>query len=57
VLEVADDGRGVVAPRAGGVGLSSMRERAEAVGGTLDIRATPGRGTLVRAVLPRGVPR
>jgi signal transduction histidine kinase len=29
-----------------------MRERAESVGGTLRIDATPGRGTLVRAVLP-----
>jgi signal transduction histidine kinase len=54
VVEVCDDGRGVVAPRPGGVGLSSMRERAEAVGGTLHIAAAPGRGTVVRAVLPTG---
>jgi signal transduction histidine kinase len=51
VPQVADDGCGVVAPRAGGVGLSSMRERAEAVGGTLRSDADPGRGTLVCAVL------
>jgi signal transduction histidine kinase len=55
VLEVGDDGSGVVTARAGGVGLSSMRERAEAVGGTLHIDATPGRGTVVRVVLPTGV--
>jgi signal transduction histidine kinase len=57
VVEVCDDGQGVVAPRAGGVGLSSMRERAEAVGGTLHLDAVPGRGTVVRAVLPTGAPR
>jgi signal transduction histidine kinase len=51
-LQVLDDGCGAVAPRPGGVGLTSMRERAESVGGTLRIDATPGRGTLVRAVLP-----
>jgi signal transduction histidine kinase len=55
VLQVADDGSGTVAPRPGGVGLSSMRERAEAVGGTLRVDAVPGRGTLVRAVLPAGL--
>jgi signal transduction histidine kinase len=57
VLEVCDDGSGLVAPRPGGVGLSSMRERAEAVGGTLHLDATPGAGTAVRAVLPTGVAR
>jgi signal transduction histidine kinase len=55
VLRVCDDGTGRVAAREGGVGLSSMRERAEAVGGTLHLDATPGRGTVVRAVLPTGV--
>jgi signal transduction histidine kinase len=57
VLQVKDDGRGAVTPRNGGVGLASMRERAEAVGGTLHIDSAPGRGTVVRAVLPTGVPR
>jgi signal transduction histidine kinase len=56
VLEVGDDGTGAVAPRPGGVGLSSMRARAEAVGGSCDVNATPGRGTTVRAVLPHEVP-
>jgi signal transduction histidine kinase len=56
-VRVADDGCGSVAARPGGVGLSSMRERAEAVGGTLRIDATPGSGTRVLAVLPaRAVP-
>lgn len=51
-VEVADDGCGTLAPRAGGLGLASMRRRAESVGGVLDLAATPGTGTRVRAVLP-----
>jgi signal transduction histidine kinase len=39
-------------PRPGGVGLASMHERAESVGGVLSIDAVPGRGTRVVAVLP-----
>ena len=54
-VRVVDDGCGCVAPRAGGVGLSSMRERAEAIGGTLHIDAVPGTGTRVVAVLPAEV--
>jgi two-component system, NarL family, sensor kinase len=50
VLEVGDDGRGDVRPRAGGVGLESMRRRADEVGGRLVL--TSGSGTLVRAELP-----
>jgi signal transduction histidine kinase len=34
-------------------GLSTMRERAEAVGGTLEIDAAPGKGTRVRIRMPR----
>lgn len=56
-LSVRDDGIGF-APlddglRDGHLGLDSMRERAEAVGGRLTVRSTRGRGTLVQAVLPR----
>ena len=51
-LEVADDGRGIGTDRGTGVGLSSMRERAAELGGTLTVAAgTPG-GTVVTAVLP-----
>lgn len=57
VLEVADAGRGF-APRraAGSLGLVSMRERAEALGGTLEVESGRGSGTRVRAriPLPRG---
>jgi two-component system nitrate/nitrite sensor histidine kinase NarX len=37
------------------VGMQLMRERAADVGGTLDIRSTPGRGTSIAATLPAGV--
>ena len=52
-LEVADDGRGLPAGRGRGVGLASMRERAEELGGSLELLDRPGGGTVVRAVLPR----
>lgn len=54
VLEISDDGVGF-APDAhfpGHLGLASMRERAELMGGGLDIRSAPGQGTLLRATLP-----
>ncbi|MBM7517133.1 sensor histidine kinase [Nocardioides nitrophenolicus] len=53
VLDVADDGRGVgEAPRTG-VGLSSMRERADELGGSVVVEPRPDApGTRVRMVLP-----
>lgn len=51
-LEIVDDGTGEVAPRPGGVGLQSMRQRAESVGGALTVSAVPGVGTRVHALLP-----
>lgn len=52
LVEVVDGGAGTGAWRPG-VGLSSMRERAAEVGGTLEYGAVPGGGR-VRAVLPLG---
>lgn len=53
VLEVEDDGRGYVTTERGdGHGMTSMRERAELLGGTFEIRGSPGKGTRVRAELP-----
>ncbi|HEX2895120.1 MAG TPA: sensor histidine kinase [Marmoricola sp.] len=52
LVEVGDDGVGVVTPRAEGVGLGSMRSRAEEIGGSFDLTATPGTGTRVTARLP-----
>jgi signal transduction histidine kinase len=52
-LEVEDHGRGF-APDAGhqGIGLVGMRERAELVGGTLQVARREGGGTIVRLVVP-----
>jgi two-component system NarL family sensor kinase len=50
VLDISDDGRGGVIEGLG-LGLVSMRERAEEIGGSFVVEAAPGGGTLVRAVL------
>jgi signal transduction histidine kinase len=56
-LEVADDGIGFdpSAPelRARRLGLTSMEERAHRIGGELEIRSQPGRGTAVRLRIER----
>lgn len=54
VVDVHDNGRGFVPdrPPARGVGLAAMRERAEAVGGTLTIESAPGEGTTVVVSVP-----
>jgi signal transduction histidine kinase len=53
-LVVRDDGRGFdpATPARGHFGLLYMRERAEACGGTLAIRSTPGGGTEVAITVP-----
>jgi two-component system NarL family sensor kinase len=53
LLEVVDDGVGVP-PEASrqGVGLGSMRERAEELGGRCEVSLGPGGGTRVQAELP-----
>lgn len=55
LLEITDDGCGIAASRRAGVGLRSMRERAEEVGGTCVVEALPDKGTRVRASLPGSV--
>jgi signal transduction histidine kinase len=53
LLEVADNGTGFDPGLAsGGLGLTSMRERAAAVGGMLRVTSTPGAGTKVRMEVP-----
>jgi signal transduction histidine kinase len=52
-VRVEDDGSGMVETRPVGVGLSSMGERAEELGGTCTV-TTDGRGTVVVALLPLG---
>jgi signal transduction histidine kinase len=50
---VEDDGAGFdVGTTTAGTGLTNMRDRVEAVGGTLAVRPTSGRGTRVVALLP-----
>lgn len=53
-LEVTDDGVGLpdAASRRPGVGLSSMRERAEELGGKLSVAPAPEGGTRVSVVFP-----
>ena len=55
VLTVTDDGDGFdpAAMRRGRLGMTTMRERAEAAGGKLNIEAAPGRGTRLTATVPR----
>jgi signal transduction histidine kinase len=50
-ITVADDGRGADADAIAGVGLTSMRRRAEALGGHLDMQSGSG-GTTITATLP-----
>ncbi len=51
-VEIEDDGAGLPAGLRAGVGLRSMRERAEELGGTLHIGPRANGGTLIRASLP-----
>lgn len=53
IVEVADDGVGMPPGARGGVGLLSMRERAQEVGGSVAYETKEGGGTIVRAELPR----
>jgi signal transduction histidine kinase len=56
LLKISDHGSGFdpdqvfVAPR--GWGLAGMRERAESVGGTMQIRSSPNQGTTVEVEIP-----
>ena len=52
VVEVEDDGRGIRDHDRMGVGLISMRERTEELGGRCAVRCLGGGGTLVTALLP-----
>ena len=58
-LEIVDDGKGfdtfehpLGSDEMGGYGLLSMAERAEIVGGRLNIRSRPGAGTAVTVTIP-----
>lgn len=60
ILTVEDDGRGFDVQRVvdhpegmQAVGLIGMQERAELLGGRLEVRSAPGAGTVVTAFVPR----
>jgi signal transduction histidine kinase len=58
LIEVEDDGVGLTLARRrdaladGHIGLASIEDRVEAVGGTFSVENTPGGGTTCRVVLP-----
>lgn len=51
-LTIADDGVGLATERPAGIGLRSMRERAEEIGGTFTIENPAAGGVRVTAVIP-----
>ena len=57
-VRIRDDGTGMSSGATGAptvgehMGIAGMRDRAQSVGGTLDIASTPGGGTIVSLVLP-----
>ncbi len=55
-VDIADDGLGIAAGAPTGVGTHAMRERAEEMGGRVEIAGRDPHGTRVRAVLPIGHP-
>jgi PAS domain S-box-containing protein len=63
ILSIKDDGVGFdqnqhMMPsraRPQGIGLLGMRERIASLGGRLEVRSKPGKGTLMRAEVPAGV--
>jgi signal transduction histidine kinase len=50
---VGDDGRGFDADATSyGTGLQGMADRLDAIGGSLQVRSAPGRGTVIAGSLP-----
>jgi signal transduction histidine kinase len=59
LMEIHDNGRSFDASRLAArkivrLGLLGMRERIEMVGGTFSVESEPGRGTIIRAMVPLG---
>ncbi len=53
-IEVTDDGTGFDAEAAAGSGLRGLADRVEALGGSVEVDSSPGRGTRLVARLPIG---
>jgi signal transduction histidine kinase len=51
-VEVSDDGIGFQPERTRGMGILGMEDRVRQLGGTFNLRSSPGKGTTVHAVLP-----
>ena len=54
-LSISDSGAGFDLSSVGqgqSLGLASMKERVQLIGGKLDIRSTPGQGTTIEASIP-----
>ncbi len=51
-VRVSDDGIGMNQSHRDGIGMSSMRERAAELGGSLSVESRPGLGARITAVLP-----
>jgi signal transduction histidine kinase len=51
-VEIRDDGRGISNGGQAGVGLISMKARAEELGGLMRVKSSPGAGTCITATLP-----
>ena len=54
-LTVEDDGTGFDPALTKGLGLLGMEERVKQLGGRLEIQSQPGKGTVLRVMLPLGV--
>jgi signal transduction histidine kinase len=50
-MEVEDDGVGGAAV-GGGSGLIGLKDRVEALGGTIDVRSPSGKGTAIQVRIP-----
>jgi signal transduction histidine kinase len=53
-VQVSDDGVGFQPGRTRGMGILGMEERVRQLGGRLELQSSPGKGTIVHAVLPLG---
>ena len=51
-VEVRDDGVGGAQPRSESSGLTGLRDRIGAMGGTMEIMSPPSVGTVLRAAIP-----
>jgi signal transduction histidine kinase len=56
-LQIEDNGCGLAPTRNTGVGFASMRERAEELGGTCEVKQVPTGGTCVHVRLPSLLPQ